>query len=245
MVSAATTRGAEDEGGVVAAVAKLAGCVESESEGERYGESEADEGECESGVVDSDVAFGGGRCTCEGGRGMATLGEARTGWVPTPPAIGGATEVEGDEALEDERRCVGWKYGSCADNPIRLSTGSPNRRLCWINSSLYISLSRDIRMNSRSVSTRRLRSCSFSRRMASSMSSELGAIGLGRRRRVGDCVPSPLTLVVPPSPPGDPPFCCWLASCCASRESSRERRFTCDSDSASSAFSSSIFSSWS
>jgi len=128
MVSAAARRGAEDEGGVVAAVAKLAGCVESESEGERYGESEADEGECERGVVDSDVAFGGGRCTCEGGRGMATLGEARTGWAPppTPPAIGGATEVEGDEALEEERRCVGWKYGSCADNPIRLSTGSPN-----------------------------------------------------------------------------------------------------------------------
>jgi hypothetical protein len=34
--------------------------------------------------------------------------------------------VEGEDALEDERRCVGWKYGSCADNPMRLSTGSPN-----------------------------------------------------------------------------------------------------------------------
>ncbi len=128
------------------------------------------------------------------------------------------------------------------------------RRLCWISSSLYISLSRVIRINSRSVSTKRLRRCSFSRRMASSMSSELGATGLGKRRRVGDWVPpSPLTPVPVPVPPlvplgatGDPPFCCWLAaSCCASRnaESSRERRFTCDSDSASSAFSSSIFSS--
>lgn len=99
-------------------------------------------------------------------------------------------------------------------------------------------------MNSRSVSTSRLRSCSFSRRMASSMSSELGASGLGRRSRVGDCVPSPLMPTL--GAPGDPPFC-WLASCCASRnaESSRERRFTCDSDSASSTFSSSIFSSWS
>jgi hypothetical protein len=96
-------------------------------------------------------------------------------------------------------------------------------------------------MNSRSVSTRRFRNWSFSRRMASSMSSELGASGLGRRSRVGDCVPSPLIAA-----PGDPPFC-WFASCCASRkaESSRERRFTCDSDSASSTFSSSIFSSWS
>jgi hypothetical protein len=100
-------------------------------------------------------------------------------------------------------------------------------------------------MNSRSVSTSRLRNCSFSRRMASSMSSELGASGLGRRRRVGDCVPSPLIPTLA-APPGDPPFC-WLASCCASRnaESSRERRLTCDSDSASSTFSSSIFSSWS
>ena len=96
-------------------------------------------------------------------------------------------------------------------------------------------------MNSRSVSTRRLRNCSFSRRMATSMSSELGASGLGRRSRVGDCVPSPLMAAT-----GDPPFC-WFASCCASRnaESSRERRLTCDSDSASSTFSSSIFSSWS
>jgi hypothetical protein len=36
------------------------------------------------------------------------------------------TEVEGEDVLEDERRCVGWKYVSCADNPMRLSTGSPN-----------------------------------------------------------------------------------------------------------------------
>jgi len=123
-------RGAEDDGGVVAAVAKLFGCVD--RDGERYGESEADEGECDSGVVDSEIAFG-GRWTCEGGRGMATLGEARTAFGP----IGGSmTDVEGDDALDDERRCVGWKYGSCADNPIRLSTGSPNRRLCWMSSSL-------------------------------------------------------------------------------------------------------------
>ena len=114
------TRGAENEGGVVAAVAKLPGCVD--SDGERCGESEADEGECESGVVDSDTAFAGGRWICEGGRGIATLGEARTACGP----IGSATEVEGEDALEDERRCVGWKYGSCADKPMRLSTGSPS-----------------------------------------------------------------------------------------------------------------------
>lgn len=92
-------RGAEDDGGVVAAVAKLPGCVD--RDGERYGESEADEGECDSGVVDPDIVFAGGRWTCEGGRGMATLGEARTALGP----IGGSmTDVEGDDALEDERR---------------------------------------------------------------------------------------------------------------------------------------------
>jgi hypothetical protein len=79
-----------------------------------------DKGEGESGVVDSDVAFSGGQCTCKDGHGMATLGEACTGWVL---AIRGTTDVEGDEALEDERRYVGWKYESCANNLIRLSTG--------------------------------------------------------------------------------------------------------------------------
>lgn len=54
---------------------------------------------------------------------MATLGEARMACAP----IGSITEVEGEDVLEDERRrCVGWKYGSCADKPMRLSTGSPN-----------------------------------------------------------------------------------------------------------------------
>jgi hypothetical protein len=79
-----------------------------------------DKGEGESGVVYSDVAFSSGRCTCKGGHGMATLGKACTGWVL---AIRGTTDVEGDEALEDEHRYVGWKYESCADNLIRLSTG--------------------------------------------------------------------------------------------------------------------------
>jgi hypothetical protein len=103
---------------VVAAVAKLAGCVD--WNGERYGESDADEGECDNGVVDSDVAFGGGRWICEGGRGMATLGEARTACGP----IGGtATDVEGEDEFENDRWCVGWKFGSLADKPMRLSTG--------------------------------------------------------------------------------------------------------------------------
>jgi hypothetical protein len=106
---------------VVAAVAKLAGCVD--RDGERYGESDADEGECDNGVVDSDAALGGGRWICEGGRGMATLGEARTACEP----IGGSTtDVEGDDAFEDDRRWVGWKYGSWADKPMRLSTGRPS-----------------------------------------------------------------------------------------------------------------------
>lgn len=92
-------------------------------------------------------------------------------------------------------------------------------------------------MYSRSVSTKRLRSCLFSRRMASSISSEFGAIGLGRRGRLDDCVPSPLALA--PDNPGEVLFC-WLASCCAScnAESSRAKWLTCDSDSASNAFSS-------
>jgi hypothetical protein len=87
-----------------------------------HDESDEDEGECDSGVVDSEISFTGGRWTCEGGRGMATLGEARTAFGP----IGGSMmDVEGDGALEDERRCVGWKYGTCADKPIRLSTDRP------------------------------------------------------------------------------------------------------------------------
>jgi hypothetical protein len=153
-------RGADvDDGGVVAAVAKLAGCVD--RDGERYGESDADDGEWDNGVVDSDTAFGGGRWICEGGRGIATLGEARTACGP-PPIGGSMIDVEGEDAFEDDRRCVGWKYGSwAADKPMRLSTGRPNynrarknnprksqesgqnvmntyhtRRLCWISSSL-------------------------------------------------------------------------------------------------------------
>ena len=35
-------------------------------------------------------------------------------------------DVEGDDVLENDRRCVGWKYGSWADKPMRLSTASPN-----------------------------------------------------------------------------------------------------------------------
>lgn len=123
-----TPRGADvDDGGVVAAVAKLAGCVD--RDGERYGESDADDGEWDNGVVDSDTAFG-GRWTCEGGLGIATLGEARTACgPPPPPPIGGNTaDVEGEEVFEDDRRCVGWKYESWADKPMRLSTGRPNYR---------------------------------------------------------------------------------------------------------------------
>ena len=101
-------RGADvEDGGVVAAVAKLAGCVD--RYGERYGESDADDGEWDNGVVDSDTAFGGGLWIWEGGRGIATLGEARTACGPPPPApIGGSTtDVEGEDAFEDDRRCVG------------------------------------------------------------------------------------------------------------------------------------------
>ncbi len=126
MVVDTAPRGADvDDGGVVAAVAKLAGCVD--NDGEMYGESDAEEGECDKGVVDSDTAFGGGRWICEGGRGIATLGEARTACGPPPLPIGGSTtDVEGDDVFEDDRLCIGWKYGSWADKPMRLSTGRPN-----------------------------------------------------------------------------------------------------------------------
>jgi hypothetical protein len=136
MVVDTVPRGADvDDGGVVAAVAKLAGCVD--RYGDRYGESDADDGECDNGVVDSDVAFGGGRWICEGGRGIATLGEARTacGPWPFPPLIGGSTtDVDGEDKFEDDRLCVGWKYGSWADKPMRLSTGRPNYRVRRKNS---------------------------------------------------------------------------------------------------------------
>jgi hypothetical protein len=126
MVVDAVPRGADvDDGGVVAAVAKLAGCVD--RYGERYGESDADDGEWDNGVVDSDAAFAGGRWICEGGRGIATLGEARTARGPPPPPIGGrTTDAEGEDVFEDDRLCVGWK--SWADKPMRLSTGRPNYR---------------------------------------------------------------------------------------------------------------------
>lgn len=72
-------------------------------------------------MVDSETMFV-GRWICEGGRGIATLGEVRTACAPR----GSTIDVEGEEVLDEERRCVGWKYGSCAERPIRLSTGSPS-----------------------------------------------------------------------------------------------------------------------
>ena len=72
--------------------------------------------------MDPETTFIGGRWICEGGRGIATLGDVRTACAPR----GSAMDVEGEEVLDELRRCVGWKYGSCAERPIRLSTGSPS-----------------------------------------------------------------------------------------------------------------------
>lgn len=35
-------------------------------------------------------------------------------------------EVDGEDALDQDLRCVGWEYGSKEDKPIRLSTDNPS-----------------------------------------------------------------------------------------------------------------------
>ena len=57
-------------------------------------------------LISYSTAFGGGRwiCECECGRGIATLGEARTACHGGPPLIGGSTmDVEGEDVFEDNR----------------------------------------------------------------------------------------------------------------------------------------------
>lgn len=49
-------------------------------------------------------------------------------FVALAAATGGRTiiEVDGEEASDHDRRCVGWEYGSAEDRPIRLSTEIPS-----------------------------------------------------------------------------------------------------------------------
>ncbi len=100
-------------------------------------------------------------------------------------------ELDGELDVKLGRRCRGCERGSACDSPIKLSTGNPSwkgfrdipvkyrsrltRRRCCMSSSLYTSFSRDIRIKSCSVSTRRLRSASFSLLRASKIISEVGS----------------------------------------------------------------------
>jgi hypothetical protein len=107
-----------------------------------------------------------------------------------------------------------------------------------MSSSLYISFKRDVRMNSRSVSTSLFLKCSFSRLIASNMTSELGLLGsiTGMKEKPDlESVCNSGTEV----PFADCDCCCARRSAASSRLS----LFTCDSDSASRTFSRSIFSS--
>jgi len=51
------------------------------------------------------------------------LSEACTVFGPIGRSM---TDMEGDDALNNECWCISWKYGLCANNLIRLLTGNPN-----------------------------------------------------------------------------------------------------------------------
>ena len=88
------------------------------------GEVLVEDGEWDSGVVDSDEMMLAGRRIWEGGRGIGTADACLTGWVELD---GMWTELEGELPVLD-RRCIGWENGSDCCSPIRLSTGSPSYR---------------------------------------------------------------------------------------------------------------------
>lgn len=106
-----------DDGGVVICVpllTKLAGFVP--TTGENGNGDSVEEGECDNGVLLSDILFVGRRID-EEGRGIGTP------WI----ACGGCvTDVLGDDRLDTDRRCVGCEYGSAEDRPTRLSTDKPS-----------------------------------------------------------------------------------------------------------------------
>lgn len=84
-----------------------------------------EEGECDSGVVVSDMVCNGRRIDDVGtpcdGIGTACVAVDRDGTYPT--------DVLGDDTPEvDDRRCVGCEYGSIGVNPTRLSTDNPSCR---------------------------------------------------------------------------------------------------------------------
>lgn len=113
-----------EEGGVVSVVFALtydAGKGEVVGGENGKGEEDAEEADVEGGVVVSEVV---GRWIEEGGRGIGTPGTGRED--EGAPFGTRRMEVEGDEVLDCERRCVGCEYGSCDARPMRLSTGSPS-----------------------------------------------------------------------------------------------------------------------
>ena len=66
-------------------------------------------------------------CTADVGRGMGTELVPFIGMPFVPLVAARSTiEVDGDEAFDHDRRCVGCEYGSAEDKPIRLSTDIPS-----------------------------------------------------------------------------------------------------------------------
>jgi hypothetical protein len=112
-----------------------------------------EEGECDNGVLLSDILFVGRRIE-EEGRGIGTP------WTTCEVCV---ADVLGDDRFDTDRRCVGCEYGSAEDKPTRLSTDRPSlkaclntyktdqrrplltRLLCSRSSSRYTSFNRDTR----------------------------------------------------------------------------------------------------
>lgn len=140
----------DDDGGVVMCVPLLntlppAGrCADKTGEnGNGEGDS-IDEGECDNGVVASEVLFNGRWITPCDGIGTACVIADRTAGYPT--------DVLGDDTPDIDRRCVGCENGSEGVNPTKLSTDNPS---CPCMSNLNTRrkhLQRTLRLNSNNSS---------------------------------------------------------------------------------------------
>ena len=120
----------DDDGGVVNCVPLLNTLLPAGTCADKTGENgngdSIDEGECESGVVVSDVLFSGRRID-DDGRGIGTPCDGiGTACVVAGRAIGYPTDVLGDDTPDVDRRCVGCEYGSPGVNPTKLSTDNPS-----------------------------------------------------------------------------------------------------------------------
>jgi hypothetical protein len=86
---------------------------------------DAGSGESDGESVDEAPDDGGGRCTCDGGRGIGT--GCGSGGARAAGAGAGSADAMGEERCEGARRCVGCENGSCAgERPMRWSTGRPS-----------------------------------------------------------------------------------------------------------------------